>query len=188
MARVYKPGQRRVTKGVYVPERMAWVDTVLGQSILMYYPEDHDVTKNTKEPGPTVKVLIPRHTGQPVLWDISSMTLEELQLMREFFDLVFDTAEPIVRMRDEVAQDEFAAGNDSITRLYRKVPQLVVRKRPEPQHSEGVLDGHENVPEGDGDGRGSGDSTSGGVRGSGSVVADGEQEGSVGQDDGEASD
>jgi len=191
-AREYTGGSRnqrfrKIHKGQYVKERMAWVNTFLGQIALYFYEEGTAVADTTTEPGPTVKVLIPRYKGPTVHWDLSALTLEELTKLREFFDLAFDTAEPVIRMRDKVAQDAFAEGNDSISRLYRPVPQLVVRKRPEPEHSEGVLDGPENVPSGNDDGSAV-NGSAGGVRGSGSGLADvGASEGGP-EDDGTPTD
>lgn len=186
--REYTPGSRsqryrKLQRGEYTKERAAWVNTFLGQAVLFVYPEGHVIAEATKEPGPTVKVLIPRHKGPTVHWDLTALTMEELDMLREFFRVAFDTAEPIVRERDRMAQDALAEGNDSFSRVYRQVPQLVVRPRTEREHGESVLDRSEDVPESDTDGRDD-SSTPGGVRGPGGELADDGTSDSGGQDDG----
>jgi hypothetical protein len=145
------------------------VNTILGQIALYVYEEGTEIAEKSNEPGPTVKVLIPRYKGPTVHWDLSALTMEELTELREFFNVAFDTAEPVVRMRDKVAADALAEGNDSFARVYRQVPKLVVRQRKKREHSEGVQHGPEDVLEGGGvDG-----SSSGGVRGPSGELADG---------------
>ncbi len=134
---------RKVQRGEYVKERIAWVKTLIGQVALYVYEEGTEVAESTSEPGPTVKVLIPRYKGPTVTWDLSALTHEELMKLKEFFDLAIATAEPVARMRDKAAQDALTAGDDSFARLYRQVPQLVVRKRAQREHGEGVHDGSE---------------------------------------------
>ena len=180
----YRPGSRnpryrKLTKGGYVEARMAWVETVLGSQVLMYYPDSPEDVE-VKEEGPTVRILMPSHRGPTVVWDLTYLTEGELDKLREFFELAFTTAAPIVRERDRIADEALARGDDSFSRSYRRVPQLVVRPRQEPAHGEGVLDGHENVPSSDGDS----DSSAGRVRGPGGSVADsGPEEGSTEDDE-----
>ena len=185
--REYTGGSRgrfkNLTKGTYAKERLAWVNTLLGQQTLYFYEEGTEIAERTTEPGPTVKVLIPRLNGQAVHWDLSALTIEELDAMREFFTLAFDTAEPVVRMRDKAAHDAFTEGNDSFARLYRQLPQLVVRERKEREHDQGILNGPSDVPSGDSDGRSEG-SPAGGVRGLGGELADDGAPEGVSEDDG----
>lgn len=175
------PKYRKFAKGEYVDERMAWVDTVLGSQILMYYPTPPE---DAKESGPTVRVLMPQHRRPTVMWDLTFLTEDELNKLREFFELAFNTAAPIVRERDRIANEALKRGDTSFARVYRRVPQMVVRPRQEPAHSESVLDGSEDVPESDGDS----DSHAGRVRGPGSGMADAGQEEGSGQDDGTETD
>ena len=166
MARPTKGNQpRRVDrKGAYVDERVAWVNTAIGQMVYMHYPE----VPEQKEPGPTVKVLLPQQGARTVMLDFTHLTGEELDAVKQFFEMVFQAAEPIVRARDKVAEDAFAAGDDSFSRSYRQVPQFIVRQRKDAEHGEGVQHGSSDVPSGELPGS---DSDAGGVRGAGSDVA-----------------
>jgi hypothetical protein len=174
---------RKIQKGIYVKERIAWVSTLIGQITLYFYDEGTEIADQSNEPGPTVKVLIPRLRGAAIHWELTALTIEELDAMRQFFTLAFDTAEPIVRMRDKAAQDAFTEGNDSFARVYRQLPQLVVRERPEREHDQGILDGPSDVPSGDTDGRSEG-GPAGGVRGLGGELADDGAPEGVSEDDG----
>lgn len=113
-------------------------------------PEDHDEENNIKigsEKGTTFTLNIPVPGRRvPLVWNICGMTLPELEALREFFNNLFDLAEPVVRARDKAAQDAFAEGDDSYTRIYRDVPQLIVRKRQVGENGEGLLDGPSSPP------------------------------------------
>lgn len=173
----YRPGLRntKYRKGKISEQRMAWVDTALGQLILMYYPEWETQKENERtESGPTVKILIPRPSGPTVQWDLTYLTEVELDAVEEFIALAISTARPSVQERDRTANEAFSRGDDSFSRVYRQVPQVVVRPRQERQHGEGVLDGSEDVPQSDEPDLGAGGD--GGVRRAGGSVAD---EGSV---------
>jgi hypothetical protein len=185
----YRPGLRnnKYRKGKFAEERTAWVDTALGQLILMIYPEITDLEEDEiTESGPTVKILIPRYTGTTVYWDLTHLTSEELEATKQFMDLAFETARPIVEERDRIANEAFSRGDDSFSRVYRAVPKLVVRPRQEREHSEGVLDGPSDVPpSGESD---LGPGADGGVRRAGGELADeGQVQGST-EDDGPKAD
>jgi hypothetical protein len=145
--------------------------------VMMYYPE----TEESKEPGPTVKVLIPQQNARTVTFDFTHLTWEEFDAVRKFFDIVFAAAESTVKLRDKVAEDAFAAGDDSFSRSYRQVPQFVVRERKEREHSKSVQHGSENVFDPSVSGA---DSDAGGVRGSGSGMADDESHEDQSEDNG----
>ena len=81
-------------------------------------------------------------------WDLSSMTMEELEATRQFFNYCFDQAEPVVRERDKVANAALEEGDDSYIRVYRPVPQFIVRERAKPSNNQGVHDRPEDPPEG----------------------------------------
>ena len=173
----YRPGLRntKYRKGKFSDQRIAWLDSALGQLVLMFYTEFESQKENDHtESGPTVKILIPRASGSTVMWDLTYLTTEELDKLEEFLELAIGIARPIVAERDRTAHEAFSRGDDSFSRVYRQIPQLVVRERQEPTHSEGVLNGSEDVPSGDEHDLGPGED--GGVRRAGSELAD---EGSV---------
>lgn len=110
---------------------------------------------------------------------LTSLTEQELAALREIFTLAFDWAEPIVKKRDADAEYAFQHGDDSFTRVYRQVPNLVIRKRPGGEHSESLQDRPDGVSESNG---GSDDPTLG-VRGTGVELAGDDQDTSQSEDD-----
>lgn len=181
--RIYRPGSRRPgtrprrNDGLMSEDRYAWLRTAVGQMVIMAYNNDEDDRENTT--GPTIRLYLPRPGGRPFSLNITALTKPELDAMRGFFTLLFDTAEPFVLHRDRMAQDALAAGDDSFARVYREVPQFVVRERAKPRHVESLHNGPEGLHPGD---RGAGDSSneSGGVR---SELADGESSEGSPEDD-----
>jgi len=140
----YKPGSRNANfrndrdEGKISENRLAWLRTAVGQAVIMFYDkkedvEDEDPNDNVElfaRLGPSVRLFFPRPNSRTVVLDITSLTLDELIKMRELFSLLFDLAEPSVRLRDKVAQDAFNKGDDSYNRSFRPVGQVVVRTRP----------------------------------------------------------
>lgn len=118
------------------------------------YDEENDVTMNS-EAGSNFVLLIPiLGRNKPLIWNMSAMTLAELEATRQFFNALFDLTEPVVRERDKVADDAFKQGDDSYTRSYRDAPQFITRPRPKRANGEGVL----QRPVGDAAGAGRGGS------------------------------
>lgn len=169
--------------------RIAWMRLVIGQFILMrgWTTEDPEEEAVRKESGPTYRLLLPRpNGGRAVSYNLTALTHEEFLVLKKFFLMVFDLVEPVVIQRDKVAQDAFAKGDDSFARIYRQVPQLVVREGQDGADDESVLHGPEDLPSGDGTGGGQvGDvrAPDGGVRGAGDELASGEPPASESQDD-----
>lgn len=127
-------------------ERAAWLRTYLGQMTYMRYDKTPD--GDTIENGPNVVLYVPR-TGSriPLIMNITALTIEELDAMEAFFKLIFDEARPIVVERDRVAREAFDSGDDSFARVYRQLPQFIIRSRSEFGHTEGVHVGSEDLPE-----------------------------------------
>lgn len=138
-AKRYKPGSRQKVyrDGIMSERRVAWIRTMLGTSVVMFYPpgwteaeteeEQEELKKIKVETGPTVRLIINRSNARPVQMNLTSLTADELNMTREFYNLLFDLAEPIVQERDRVAQDAYDNGDDGFARIYREVPQVVVR-------------------------------------------------------------
>ena len=181
-AKRYQPPEGRISKN-----RFAWLRTAIGQFVVMRYAQDDrtdDDVKNDREVGDTYTLVIPLQGRRPVTLNITALTYIEFQKTRQLFNLLFDLAEPVIRERDKVAQDAFANGDDSYTRVYREVPKLIVRERQERTDLQGVQYGPSGVP----GGVGGDESPTGGLRRDGDELADGEQEESRGQDDRAATD
>jgi hypothetical protein len=154
--------------------RYAWVRTILGQFQIMRYNNNPD-----EETGDTIVLFIPRPGTKPVQMNITSLTWEELDTTRRFFNLMFDLAEPVCRERDKVARDAFEQGDDTYTRSYRQAPQFIVREGAVASYPESVFGGPEDVPAGHGQDGGD----SGGVREPGDELADEESSDRRPQDD-----
>lgn len=142
--------------------KIAWLRSlVTGQiSIHEMKPEEFDEEYNiqvSSEPGNAYLLLIPVPGRRyPLIWNFSSMTAEELKATRQFFEYLFDLADPIVRERDKVAADAFAKGDDSFSRVFRTPPQLIIRKREKRTNDKGVHNGPEDSSSGAGSDRDSG--------------------------------
>lgn len=155
--RRYTPGYGKLSS-----DRVAWLRTVPTNqiSISVVDPigvldkEDPDfeqkAAKSEKGDNVLLFVTVPGRRN-PLTWNISAMTSEELEAARKFFNHLFDLADPIVRERDKVAKDAYDKGDDSYTRSYRQLPQLVIRQGQESRHSESLHDGPSDAPSGDGD-------------------------------------
>lgn len=137
----YKPGSRNKnfrndrSADKMSENRLAWIRTVMGQAVIMYYNSREEGVEETEEEidhlselGASVRLMLPRPNARTITFDITSLTMDELVKMREFYNLLFDLAEPSVRQRDKTAQDAFDSGNDSYARSYRPIGQVVVRK------------------------------------------------------------
>lgn len=174
--RQYRPGSRNAKfrarhQGRMSDSRVAWLKTAIGQFVAMRYldptEDENGVTYEDNEIGPTYMMILPRPGAKPVKYNLTALTLEELQLTRQFFNMLFDLAEPIVAHRDKVAQDAADEGDDSYARYYRVAPQLVVRSGTLRADDQSILDGSSDDAGGDAV---DGDSD-GGVRGDGDDVA-----------------
>lgn len=182
--RQFKPGPRnpehrlQAIHGKLSGNRHAWVRTVIGQFII--YRHNDDIPDEPKI-GDTLQLMIPLPNRKPLTMNFSALTEEELRMIKEFFNLLFDLAEPVVKARDKVAQDAFAAGDDSYSRVYRQVPQYVVRERPVTTDGESIHDGSQDVLEGDGPDGGDG----AGLRGDSDDLASAEPQDTRSQDDGQ---
>lgn len=189
--RRYRPGSRNPKyrpAGKLSEDRAAWLRTNVGQFVMMRYVDSKDETledpAEDKEVGTTYVLVLPRYGSRPVKFNITSLTLEELEMTRQFFSQLFDLAEPIVRARDEVAQNAASEGDDSYSRYYRQPPQYIVREGAFREDDQSILDGLANVPERSRDES----DLDGGVRGDGDELASGEPEEGSSQDDGTQAD
>lgn len=190
MPRESRAGSRtnryRVGYGRIGDNRVAWLRTgPTGQLVLAEIDsdavnEEADLQIDGEE-GYTylLNIFIPGRKN-PLRWNFSAMTQEELEKTRQFFNHLFDLADPVVRERDRKANEAFKKGDDSYSRIYRPVPQLVTRERPKRQHDQGVLERPGSIPEGVGGGADLG----GGLRAGSPELADGQPQDSGIQDDG----
>lgn len=131
--------------------------------------------------GSDVILFHPRPGRVPdVALNLSNLTAEELDAVEELLTTALKWARPVVERRDKEAKDAWDAGDDSYSRNYRSVPQLVFRKRPEWEHGEGLHERPEGVSEGGGRER---SDSQGGVRGAGNELAEPDSEPLESEDD-----
>lgn len=178
--RRFRPGHRSNPQargtGKLSDRRYAWLSTTIGQFVIMYFDENNEDNLD-EETGPTIRLFLPRHGGRPISFNFTALTHEEFVLLKQFFDILFELAEPVVLERDRVAQDAAAEGDDSFARLYRAVPRLVVRERTIRKDGSGISSGSTDVLNGSGvAGNDSSSDLNGGVRGTGDELADDESE------------
>ena len=143
--RLYVPG-RRSRGGKMSDDRAAWVKVVFADgNIYIKQWSDEEKELGIPEYGPNVVFMLTSNRGQRLTFDVTSLTLAELEALKNFFGLMWELAEPIIRRRDEVAKDEQEKGNDAFVRIYRAVPQLVIRDRIVEAHKQGILNGFEDA-------------------------------------------
>lgn len=173
----YKPGQRHPQFGQNYrlsESRYAWVQVESGKFLILVGEDlgsGTDVTLFHPKPGKQPNVSI----------NLTNLTLPELDALKDIFDSAFEWARPVVERRDKEAQDAWDSGDDSHSRNYRPIPQLVYRKRPGGEHGQGVQQRPEGVSEGSG--RGGSDHV-GGVRGAGDELAEPDSQHGGSEDDG----
>lgn len=127
--------------------RVAFTKNLFGSfNIRQYLPKDEteeDVRAYALENqiGPTVQLQLDlQKMRRPIGMNLTNLTIEELDALRSIINLAFDLAEPVVKDRDKVAQDAKDAGDDSYARVYRQIPEFVVRTGKVLAYGEGVLD------------------------------------------------
>lgn len=157
MDRKFRPGHRGVGTaraqlrgtGRMSENRYAWLRTKLGNFTIMKYASGKYMDGQSEE-GETLLLYIPRPGGggRDFSYNITSLTSEELKKTREFFNLLFDEAGPIVEKRDQIATEAFSQGDDSFNRVYRALPQFIVRPRKVRENSEVLHVGSSDSPEG----------------------------------------
>ena len=89
-----------------------------------------DGTKNPDlegEEGPEVIVAFSRD-GELMYMSLTSLTHAGLGAFKEFMDIAVANAQDIVLQRDQTAQEALENGDDSYVRVYRTVPNIVIRE------------------------------------------------------------
>lgn len=151
---------KRVTTvdGRMSDRRVAWAEFLFGKIIVrQFLPEDETDAEmreyaEENQVGPTVIVQMDFGRGgrRPIYLNLSALTAEEVRVFRDVMNFALDLAEPVANDRDEVARRAQAAGDDSYARVYRAVPQFIIRAGKVIPYGEGVQDGPEDVPGGPG--------------------------------------
>jgi len=67
-------------------------------------------------------------TPAPRTINLTGLTEDELLALRKVIDAAFDAALPTCQMLDQQAKEAQENGDDAFARLYRQVPDIVVRE------------------------------------------------------------
>lgn len=98
-----------------------------GPDVLLYWP-----------PGPNGR--------NNLALNLSDLTEAELLALRGFLEGTFDLALPVCRLRDGNANERFTDGDDSDSRVYRQLPEVVERPWAIGINSESILERLAYVP------------------------------------------
>lgn len=191
--RLYRPGSRHTKyrgTGKQSDNRFAFARTALGQMVGLIHnnheesdpladPEQEPITP---EYGPEIFLILPQPNRAAVKWHLTKLTLDELKVTRQLLNLLFDLAEPICDERDRIANHAYEnEGDDSFLRVYRDVPQFVIRERALESNYKGVHFGFKDALER----ARRDDNSSGRLRRSRDELANSESKDSVSQDNGQ---
>jgi hypothetical protein len=141
--RTYQVGRRndknipKQQPGMMSRNRWAWCKVYFGQFVIWadyFETEDGAETDEVKD----IKLVYPVPNRPVVSWNLTALTTEELDATKELIDHAFALARPYCVARDKEAKDAFAEGDDSHSRIYRSVPQLVYREGAVSEHSKSV--------------------------------------------------
>lgn len=182
--RSYKAGRRndkripKQSRGRLSKNRWAWCKVYFGDIVIW---ADYIKNKDGSETDAIgdIKLVYPMPNRPTISWNLTALTVEELDAFKEIIDTAFELARPICKARDKEAADALAEGDDSHSRIYRAVPQLVYREGTVRQYRESLLNGSADAS---GVSQGPEDS-SGMVRGPRITVAELDEAASLSEDD-----
>lgn len=166
---------RRVGRWKISDNRIAWarVAPVL-VSIMRYTEEEMRLAEDVPpdedyETGDTYRLLISLpNMRRPITINLTALTFEELEAFEKLVNLAITISKPVVQERDRKAAEASANGDDSFSRIYRPVPQFIIREGSFGEDAKSVLDGLAYAPEGLPSNR----DPNGGVRASRAELAD----------------
>lgn len=177
MASKYRPGKsgRRVRSWKISPNRVAWARLGVALFALMRYTEEEmrlaeDVPpEEDYEVGDTYRLAISLpNVNRSFTVNLTALTMEELEAFEKLVTLSIAVCKPIVEARDRKAAEASANGDDTLSRIYRAVPQFVIREGAFGPDGQSILNGLAYVTEGSPGGV----DPDGGLRRSGAELAD----------------
>lgn len=128
----------------FAPTRIAWVKAHVYEMVIHKgNSEDPDDLKYHLDPeiGDPVRLVLRVPRARPIIMYLTSLTVAELDALQTFFNKAIDLARPIAAKLDAQAQQAFEEGDDSYSRIYRAVPEIVERQRKVGQHGTSVPSG-----------------------------------------------
>lgn len=127
-------------------DRDAWAHVNGNEFTLFIGSGDEETDDYLETPGtPSVRVGV-RHDARMTFVDLSSLTSDELEVVRLFWERAISTARPICKKLDDIAEStdwdtDNDINDDTLMRKYRPAPGLVVRTGRQLGHDPCVLDG-----------------------------------------------
>lgn len=136
--RHYRPGSRRGPGAGRMSDlRKMWV-RVGKWELILYMGEVEDEQEPDFDLGESVFFTITYAGSKKATMNLTAFTEEELSAFATFVERVVEQARPICKVRDDAAKEAFDEGDDSFIRLYRPVPEIIVRKGALPEYDEGI--------------------------------------------------
>ena len=122
---------RRNATSVISKRRQLWTDICLGTFALVRVPAEERKEWSAEyplEPGDDIIMELPGPGDTYFQLDITRLSALELDYIEAFFARAIAAARPIVERRDENAEQQRHDGIDTNPRIYRQVPQFIVRQ------------------------------------------------------------
>lgn len=129
----------KVNYGKLADGRKAWVQLPRFEAIVYQQPatlaEEDDPIEFPEAGLDLVRLVLFRNNRRAkFLLNLTSYTAAELDALRKIIEVAFDAAKPICEELDRRAKQAWEEGNDTHARIYRSVPEVVIRQRNESQH------------------------------------------------------
>lgn len=140
-----KTSTARLRSGRIAPGRAAWI-TLVRQSYSLNIRNPEPITTITEEgeeifAGMTMPECTIWFNPKASQIMLTSLSERDLTSLKAFFDYAFECALPIVRELDARAARALENGDDSDPRIYRAVPEFVIRTRVKSEHRPRVPNG-----------------------------------------------
>lgn len=110
--------------------------------------EEEEAAESWDPDDNSVIVRIAGKGGSQTLFNLSNLTFEELLSVKAILDLAFNRAVLSVRSRDRKAVEDASRGVYTHPRLYRQLPEFVVRARLQRGYGQGIRVGPVDVLDG----------------------------------------
>lgn len=142
------------------PNKFGWLKAVWGQLDVYIFPTLQDAVDEGEDPnsgwmqtqfeelGPVVRLHFRKNQRPyPLSIDLTQMSVDELENFRSLVNQALDLAKPVCALRDQEAKHALATGDDSISRNYRPISELVTREGALTSYRESLQHGLESLTE-----------------------------------------
>lgn len=113
---------------LYGKARRAWM-SLPRLDVIVYVGADSAIKPTNDDPYEHDPVTISMKGGTRFFFiPLTTYTEEELVALRHLFNAAFDTAIPVARSLDKIAQERMEAGDEQLApRIFRSKPTLLIR-------------------------------------------------------------